>query len=502
MASISLIFHCKLIVIFFELAVPDHVSLNKKINMKNLLQIIAALILLTVSYSSGAQGTGNITNTLGTNGSFTIKDNSVSYLSLSQATGHLTLNRSLFLPFTTSSTLGVIYKGGIRFIHNYEAPGTNGLNTFIGVNSGNFTMSGTSSSASYNTAVGYSTLSSLTTGYNNSSFGTFALSSNTTGLYNSAFGSQSMSSNVSGNYNSAFGVQSLYNNSDGIRNSAFGYGSLSVNTTGSDNSSFGNLSLAANTTAHFNAAFGYLTLRYNTTGFSNSAFGTEAMQNNTIGDNNSAFGKSSLFSNLTGIGNSSFGSLAMTDNTTGSNNSAFGYQSLNNNTTGERNISIGYNSGYNVTTGSNNIIIGFNTAVPVGTSSNQVRIGDSFINYAGIQVAWTITSDRRLKKNVNPSELGLSFISKLRPVSYTRRNDESQKTEYGLIAQEVDEVLKQEGVENSAMLTITVDGMYEMRYNDLLAPMIKAIQELKAENDMLRKRIEKIESNQSEITKK
>ena len=46
-------------------------------------------------------------------------------------------------------------------------------------------------------------------------------------------------------------------------------------------------------------------------------------------------------------------------------------------------------------------------------------------------------------------------------------------------------MLKEEGVINSAMLTIDGDGRYELRYNDLLAPMIKAIQELKQQNDEL-----------------
>jgi regulator of replication initiation timing len=55
-----------------------------------------------------------------------------------------------------------------------------------------------------------------------------------------------------------------------------------------------------------------------------------------------------------------------------------------------------------------------------------------------------------------------------------------------LIAQEVEQVLKDCGVENPGMLTITDEGMYELRYNDLLAPMIKAIQELGTENKELR----------------
>jgi uncharacterized coiled-coil DUF342 family protein len=48
-------------------------------------------------------------------------------------------------------------------------------------------------------------------------------------------------------------------------------------------------------------------------------------------------------------------------------------------------------------------------------------------------------------------------------------------------------VLKDLGIENHAMLTITDEGMYELRYNDLIAPMIKAIQELKEQNEQLKK---------------
>jgi hypothetical protein len=138
----------------------------------------------------------------------------------------------------------------------------------------------------------------------------------------------------------------------------------------------------------------------------------------------------------------------------------------------------------------------------MGTDSNQIRLGNSAITYAGIQVAWTVTSDRRYKENINPIGLGLGFITKLNPVSYVRKNDEKGRTEYGLIAQEVEQVLKECGIENHAMLTITDEGMYELRYNDLIAPMIKAIQELKIQNEKLSEELhsEKIK-NANEIRK-
>ena len=47
-------------------------------------------------------------------------------------------------------------------------------------------------------------------------------------------------------------------------------------------------------------------------------------------------------------------------------------------------------------------------------------------------------------------------------------------------------MLQENGVNTSGMLIIDEKGYYELRYNDLFAPMVKAIQELKAENEQLR----------------
>jgi len=113
-------------------------------------------------------------------------------------------------------------------------------------------------------------------------------------------------------------------------------------------------------------------------------------------------------------------------------------------------------------------------------------MGNGSITYAGIQVAWSVVSDRRWKSNITPSNLGLAFVSQLNPVSYTRKNDGGQRIEYGFIAQEIEEILNEAGVKNAGMITVDDEGSYELRYNDLLAPMVKAIQELKTENDGLK----------------
>ncbi len=391
------------------------------------------LLISLVILSGGVSFSQNITGTIGTSGEFRIRTSTDTLFRISQTTGNVSLFRNLELGGDSVSTTsrGVITKNSRRFMHNYQSPGSNGQNTFLGLDAGNFTMTGSGVQASNNTGVGYRSLFSIINGARNSALGSFSLYSNTIGSNNSAFGHWSLYSNTTGYENSAFGIGSLYSNTTGI----------------------------------YNSAIGSLSLFYNISG-----------------NNNTSFGAGSLF-----------------------------------NSTGNQNTAIGVNAGSGITTGSNNIAVGVNAQVPSNTSDNQIRLGNTFITYAGVQVAWTVTSDRRYKDNIAPINSGLGFISKLNPVSYVRKNDENKKTEYGLIAQEVEEVLKELGIENHAMLTVTDEGMYELRYNDLIAPMIKAIQELKEqnmklkkekdteiaklkeENNQLRKEIETVKSLSSEV---
>ena len=434
--------------------------------MKSLRIIISFFIAITVTQYAQ---TGSINNTLGTGGSFNVKDGSNNFFRIDQLTGNSFFLKNIELGSIENSTpsIGVITKNGIIFLHNSIAPNTTGRNTFLGLYAGSLSLSGQYSWwGSFNTAVGWGSLSSLTDGYENAAFGYLTLNKNTSGARNSAFGNASLSENVSGYSNAAFGASSLGGNTAGIKNCAFGDHSLSFNINGSENSAFGTESLSSN-----RASF-------------NSAFGSGSLSGNQQGTENSAFGYNSLSSSM-GSYNSAFGSVSLFNNSTGNANSAFGIGSLQNNTTGNNNTAVGNISGNGITTGSNNTAIGYNAQVPNNAGDNQVRIGNTSITYAGIQVSWSITSDRRWKKDISPSNLGLDFITKLNPVSYVRKDDESRKTEYGLIAQEVEDILKEEGITNVGMLTVDNDGNYELRYNDLIAPIIKSIQELKHQNDEL-----------------
>jgi hypothetical protein len=85
------------------------------------------------------------------------------------------------------------------------------------------------------------------------------------------------------------------------------------------------------------------------------------------------------------------------------------------------------------------------------------------------------TSDRNLKKNILESDLGLPFINSLNPIKYHWLEDDNNSPyHYGLIAQEVDEVIPKE----SGSIVREDDGNWNMAYNQLISPMIKAIQQL------------------------
>lgn len=137
--------------------------------------------------------------------------------------------------------------------------------------------------------------------------------------------------------------------------------------------------------------------------------------------------------------------------------------------------------------------------------NNQGYIGDSQHRWQAIYATnGTIqTSDIREKTGIKPTELGLDFINDLNPVSYKwiegERLDASkdERNHQGLIAQEVAETLEKHGVDKNKFGGLDIqktdeyDDFHAMSYEQLIAPMIKSIQELKAEIEELKKQINK-----------
>jgi len=105
------------------------------------------------------------------------------------------------------------------------------------------------------------------------------------------------------------------------------------------------------------------------------------------------------------------------------------------------------------------------------------------------QAAFTSSSDARLKENITPLDPQLEKICSLKPCEFDYKDGTGRQI--GFIAQEVKEIYPDLVGENK-------DGMFtlsDMNKND--ARLIKAIQELKAQNDELKARVEALEANGS-----
>lgn len=98
------------------------------------------------------------------------------------------------------------------------------------------------------------------------------------------------------------------------------------------------------------------------------------------------------------------------------------------------------------------------------------------------------TSDERKKKYIADSDLGLAFIERLRPVRYVWR--QHKRRHYGLIAQEVKAAMDDLGIDDFAGYIHDEEAdAYGLRYSEFVAPLIKAVQELRAEVNELREQV-------------
>jgi hypothetical protein len=78
--------------------------------------------------------------------------------------------------------------------------------------------------------------------------------------------------------------------------------------------------------------------------------------------------------------------------------------------------------------------------------------------------------DKRLIENIKPCELSLDVVSKLKPVTFNKKN--SKRTEVGLIAQDIDEKL---------IIETSMNGIQTVNYEYVIPVLINAIKELSEE---------------------
>jgi trimeric autotransporter adhesin len=145
-----------------------------------------------------------------------------------------------------------------------------------------------------------------------------------------------------------------------------------------------------------------------------------------------------------------------------------------------------------------------------------VRIGNSSVTSIGGKVGWTTLSDGRFKKNIQEDVPGLAFITKLRPVTYTldiaaldkasgnadqgsleegsAKAAAAKEKHTGFVAQEVEKAATDIKYDFNGVDKPKNDkDLYGLRYAEFVVPLVKAVQELDAENKDLKARIERLE---------
>ncbi|MEK7100992.1 MAG: hypothetical protein AAB921_02740, partial [Patescibacteria group bacterium] len=225
----------------------------------------------TPSQALSVQGDALISGTLSA-GSFTATS-TISALSfdVSQYGSYKQAGNTILYASTTNRSIAVGSSAAAAWM---SATSTAFYATALG--DGALATAPTSGTALYNTAVGYRSLYSNTSGGNNTAVGLNALYSNTTGSYNTANGMYALNSNTTGAYNTAGGHRALYANTTGTTNTANGYSALRFNTTGSTNTVSGYQSLYSNTTGSGNTAAGTYALYNNQSATSSTALGYAA----------------------------------------------------------------------------------------------------------------------------------------------------------------------------------------------------------------------------------
>jgi hypothetical protein len=239
-------------------------------------------------------------------------------------------------------------------------------------------------------------------------------------------------------------------------------------------------------------------------GQANTGLGAGALQvNGPYPQYNTAVGAGALrtqsFANgnvYYAAGNTAVGALALSDNqpdggnsgSNGTGNTAVGMDALTWNVTGYWNTAVGEYAGTANIAGRGNTFVGTGADVDSGSrvnataigwgavvnSSYKVRIGNADVSQIEGAVAWSFPSDARLKTDIRDLDLGLDLVLRLRPVSFTMRRGNG-RTDMGFVAQDVEAVLG-DGY-NVLGIGGDEDRTLSLRATDLIAPMVKAIQE-------------------------
>ena len=127
------------------------------------------------------------------------------------------------------------------------------------------------------------------------------------------------------------------------------------------------------------------------------------------------------------------------------------------------------------TDGTNSTAIGYgSTAI----GNNVIQLGNSQVEYVNTNGVVTMSSDARLKTNINTIPFALEKVEALRGVTYTRTDlPDKDKVYMGLIAQETEKVVPE---------VVNNGGEYKsIMYNSLMGLLVEAVKDLNVNHKVL-----------------
>jgi len=210
-------------------------------------------------------------------------------------------------------------------------------------------------------------------------------------------------------------------------------------------------------------------------GTTNAALGLNALSNLSIGSSNTAVGYHALEANTTGIGNTAIGRDALKLDTNGLYNVAIGQKAGFAATNAERSIFISNNGGvsdtYTIKIGEEGVQ---SSAFIAGIRGKTTGVADAvnvMIDSNG-QLG-TVSSSRRYKTDIRTLGDMSDVVMRLRPVTFrynTPQSDGTDPLRYGLIAEEVAEIMP-------ALAVFNQDGAPEtVKYHLLPTLLLSTVQ--------------------------
>jgi len=356
------------------------------------------------------------------------------------------------------SALAANSSGGNCVAIGYQAGlanSTGGQSTLIGSQAG---LAGTD--LDYVTAVGYQALSSITSGDFNTALGAQALKANTSGANSTAVGYQAGYSNTTGGI-TAVGYQAGYANIIGLRCVFLGHGA-GFSSTGDNNTLVGYG--AGNASTGVNNTF---------VGAYNSTYGASG-GDMTTGSKNTIIG--TYTGNLYGLDIRTLSNrIVLSD---GDGKPCFYNDNVNNFLADSGQFVTGV---YSRGTGAQYYVdfrVGWTAGGSPGTQTGYIY------SPAGTTTLYTTASDRRLKQNIVDAPSAINDVMAIGIKSFDWiLNNEHQK--YGVIAQDLHLIAP-----DAVAIPQNSEDMCAVDYSALVPMLIKSIQELKAQNESLKARLD------------